>query len=207
MQERMARYDVRNDGVGPYAVFYCDRCNREFRTQPDVKSTIAREATRSALGGLLRGVPGLGDAVDSLNTTDQRYTTAISADQLSRSWTQVKDVFHECPTCRQLVCPTDWDMKASFCTDDTPRRDEIAEAQAQQAAAAMKGFANAFGLGGKLKEMSATTACAKCGSDTHGAKFCPECGAPQALAAKCPSCGADTHGAKFCPECGTKQGS
>jgi len=26
---RMPRYDVRNDGVGPYAVFYCDKCDRE----------------------------------------------------------------------------------------------------------------------------------------------------------------------------------
>ena len=32
----MPRYDVRNDGIGPYAVFYCDICSREFRSQPDV---------------------------------------------------------------------------------------------------------------------------------------------------------------------------
>jgi hypothetical protein len=25
---RMPRYDVRNDGAGPYAVFYCDACER-----------------------------------------------------------------------------------------------------------------------------------------------------------------------------------
>jgi len=24
-------YDVRNDGAGPFAVFYCESCGREFR--------------------------------------------------------------------------------------------------------------------------------------------------------------------------------
>ncbi len=26
---RMPRYDVRNDGIGPYAVFYCETCVTE----------------------------------------------------------------------------------------------------------------------------------------------------------------------------------
>jgi uncharacterized membrane protein YvbJ len=54
----------------------------------------------------------------------------------------------------------------------------------------------------------ALDACAKCGTPTGGAKFCPNCGtkveAAQPQATVCPSCGADAKGAKFCPECGTK---
>jgi uncharacterized membrane protein YvbJ len=49
--------------------------------------------------------------------------------------------------------------------------------------------------------------CAKCGADTKGAKFCPECGTKVEVvpvAAVCPNCGAQPKGAKFCPECGTK---
>jgi predicted amidophosphoribosyltransferase len=53
----------------------------------------------------------------------------------------------------------------------------------------------------------AAAKCAKCGANTMGAKFCPECGAPVAAApTKCGKCGAELKGAKFCPECGTKAG-
>ncbi len=57
MATRMPRYDVRNDGVGSYAVFYCEKCEREFRSTPDVKGTVVKEVGRSALGGLLRSIP------------------------------------------------------------------------------------------------------------------------------------------------------
>ncbi len=210
MQGRMARYDVRNDGAGPYAVFYCDRCSREFRSQPNVKGTVARTVTRAAFGGLLRGVPVIGDVVDSASSIqDPRYVTTLTPDELNAAWAQMAEVFHECPTCRQMVCPSDWDAQSSFCTEDTPRRQEIAQAEAQQAASMVKGFADAFGLGSKVKDAqtAAGALCSNCGSETRGAKFCPECGTPVATAAKCRNCGADTHGAKFCPECGTKQGA
>lgn len=213
MQARMTRYDVRNDGAGPYAIFYCDKCSREFRSQPDVKGTVARTVTRSALGGLLRGVPVIGDVVDSASQIqDPRYMTTLTPEHLSTAWSKMASIFHECPTCRQLVCPTDWDAKSGYCNEDTPRRHEIAEAQAQQAGAMVKGLADAFGLGGAIRAAAqgATTACASCGADTSGAKFCPSCGTavPQASASgTCGNCGAETKGAKFCPECGTKQGT
>ena len=38
--ERMPRYDISNDGMGPYAVFYCDRCNREYRSNPSIATTV-----------------------------------------------------------------------------------------------------------------------------------------------------------------------
>ena len=40
---RMPRYDIRNDGIGPYAIFYCDSCGREFRSQPDVGGAVAQD--------------------------------------------------------------------------------------------------------------------------------------------------------------------
>ena len=53
----MPNYDIRNDGAGPYAVFYCDVCNREFRSQPDIASSIKQDIGRSAVSSLLRKVP------------------------------------------------------------------------------------------------------------------------------------------------------
>ncbi len=56
----------------------------------------------------------------------------------------------------------------------------------------------------------ATVACGSCGKAiAAGSRFCPECGAQQAVAAGafCPGCGEKTAaGAKFCPKCGQKIG-
>ena len=57
---RMPRYDVRNDGIGPYAVFYCDSCDREYRSQRDIASTVTKDVGRQALGGFLRNNPLVG---------------------------------------------------------------------------------------------------------------------------------------------------
>lgn len=56
----------------------------------------------------------------------------------------------------------------------------------------------------------ATVACGSCGKAiAAGSRFCPECGAQQAVAAGafCPGCGEKTAaGARFCPKCGQKIG-
>jgi ribosomal protein L32 len=212
----MARYDVRNDGVGPYAVFYCDRCSREYRSQPDVKATIGNEVGRNVLGGFLRNIPIVGGAVASgVDNNNPRYQYSLNPQQLESAWKQVADVFHECPTCHQLVCNSDWDAQAGFCADDSPRRGQIAEAQAEQAAGVMKGLASAFGLGDMVKNASeaakrGAAMAARCPKDgtlaQPGTKFCPECGAEmiQPAVDACPKCGTPTAGAKFCPNCGAK---
>jgi len=60
LPSRMPNYDVRNDGTGPYAVFYCETCNREYRTQPDVKGAVVQDLGRRAAGDFLRKVPLFG---------------------------------------------------------------------------------------------------------------------------------------------------
>ncbi len=56
----------------------------------------------------------------------------------------------------------------------------------------------------KNRQKQVVVQCVKCGATIPGkAKFCPECGAVQALA--CPKCGEPiTKGAKFCCNCGAK---
>jgi rubrerythrin len=214
---RMPRYDVRNDGIGPYAVFYCDKCDREYRSQPDIGGTIANDVGRQAASDVLRRIPLFGRAVaDSVAGEDPRYTMNLTPPQLEKAWGQVKQYYRECPTCRQILCLSDFDEKSGFCQDDSPRAGEIAQAQAEQAAGIAKGFANVFGLGGAIKQASeaaqraANATTARCPKDgalaAPGTKFCPECGTAmiQPPSARCPKCGIDVRGAKFCPDCGTK---
>ncbi len=220
---RMPRYTVQNDGVGPFAVFYCDRCSREFRSQPNTVSSIATDLGRQALGGLLKKVPLVGGALSS-NVTgqDARYSTSLTPQQLADAWNQMKDRFRECPTCHEVVCLSDFDDQAGFCREDSPRKNEIAESQGEQAGKAIKGLAAAFGLdktfaeAGKTIQQAGQAAqqavnnMARCPNDgtlaAPGTKFCPECGAAmvQPPAANCSSCGQPTLGAKFCPNCGAK---
>lgn len=214
---RMPRYDVRNDGIGPYAVFYCENCDREYRSQPAVGNTIARDVGRQAAGGLLRKIPLFGDAIaDNVTGEDPRYSYSLTSEQLEKAWGQVKDRFRECPTCMRVVCVSCFDEQTGYCVDDTPRKAEMAEAEAEQAGAMIKGFASALGLGQVVQRVTeaaeqarsaATVRCPSCGTEAAaGTKFCPNCGTKMVAAVKdpCPNCGAETNGAKFCPECGTK---
>jgi ribosomal protein L32 len=216
----MPRYDVRNDGMGPYAIFYCESCEREFRSQPDIKNTVTTDLGRKVAGDLLRKVPLFGGSLaQNVTGEDPRYTQTLTAGQLQEHWDQVIARFRECPTCKKVVCISDFDERVGFCNEDSPRVNEISEARGEQAGAALKGIANAFGLGevmkqaGEAAKQSAQTAratLARCPKDgtlaAPGTKFCPECGSAmvQPAATTCPQCGTDTHGAKFCPNCGTK---
>lgn len=216
----MPNYDVRNDGAGPFAIFYCDSCGREFRSTPDVVSTVSQDIGKQALGGLLRKVPLVGhNLAENVTGEDARYSMKLTPAQLEKAWSQVQVHFRECPTCNRIVCLSDFDTQSGCCNDDSPRQNEITEARGEQAGMALKGFASAFGLGDIGKKISdtmdtaqkAAAQAARCPKDgtlaPAGTKFCPECGSsmvqPQA-AANCPNCGAETKGAKFCPECGTK---
>jgi hypothetical protein len=216
----MPHYDVRNDGMGPYAIFYCECCEREFRSQPDVKNTVTTDLGRKVAGDFLRKVPIFGGSLaENVTGEDPTYTQNLTASQLQTHWGQVKERFRECPTCKRVVCISDFDERAGYCNEDSPRVNEISEARGEQAGAVLKGFANAFGLGevmnqaGEAAKQSAQQAAAtlaRCPVDgtlaAAGTKFCPECGQPmlQPVSPTCPKCGTQTHGAKFCPNCGTK---
>ena len=225
---RMPRYYVSNEGMGPYAIFYCDRCNREYRSQPSIANTVTQDVKRGALGGLLRNVPLVGSTMAN-NMENDRYRTNMTQDELNSAWSQVEQYFRECPTCHQIVCIPDFDEVTGFCDEDSPRRNEVAQAQAEQAAHAMKSFANVFGIGDAMRKASeqaqaqqaqqaqtqqptsaavaGAVTCSNCkASVPPGQKFCGECGtpvpqAPQEIA--CPNCGNRTTAA-FCGNCGTK---
>lgn len=219
---RMPRYDISNDGMGPFAIFYCDRCNREYRSNPSIAATVKESVTRGAFGGLLRNIPIIGDSAANQVEND-RYRTNLSNDELQSAWGQTAQYFRECPSCHQIVCIPDFDEPTGFCDEHSPRAQQLAEAQAQQAGAALSGIANAFGVGQAIQASMAAAAmnapaglvvCPKDGTRAPvGTAFCPMCGtAMQAVAAaagtpalqQCGKCGAGMlAGAKFCPNCGT----
>ena len=225
---RMPRYEVMNSGMGPYAEFYCDNCNREYRSTPSVTQTITDDVKRGALGGLLRNVPIVGQSMAN-NMYNDRYRNTMTQQELDSAWQQVQQYFRECPTCHQVVCIPDFDEQSGFCLEDSPRRQQLAQAQAEQAAAVVKGFANVFGVGDAIRNateraqaaQAALAVCPNCGQQAAaGVAYCPRCGtpmtqpqpaAPQATAAPaapagvtCSNCGSSVpSGMKFCGNCGT----
>jgi rubrerythrin len=186
---RMPRYDIRNEGAGPYAVFYCDKCSREFQSQITVHSNDVTNVGRTVLEGLLRNIPVVGYDVAN-NVQDPRYMTTMTADQLQHAWQQVAEFFHECPTCRRIVCVSDWDANSGYCKDDRPRAPKRQRRQ-----------------GGSTAVAAAARQCPNCHADVPaGTNFCTNCGTPLAAPprpAVCPNCGSEVIG-HFCGNCGTR---
>jgi hypothetical protein len=225
---RMTRYSISNEGTGPYATFYCDRCNREYRSTPAIATAVKDTVTRSAFGGFLRNIPVVGGSMANQVEGDA-YRSKMSAQELATAWGQVRQYFRECPTCHEIVCVPDFDEVTGFCDDDSPRKAEIEAAKAQQAIATMQGVANAFGIGGAIQRSlagsaaasgtgtgaggapagQAGAACGNCGAPlAAGARFCATCGTPVAQPGVCPGCGTPlVAGARFCASCGRPAGS
>ncbi|MDQ3939992.1 MAG: zinc ribbon domain-containing protein [Actinomycetota bacterium] len=223
----MPRSYVTNDGMGPYAIFYCDRCDREYRSQPNFTTTVTENVKRGALGGFLRNVPIVGDQMAN-ETENDRYRTTMTKEEIDSAWAEVQQYFRECPTCHEIVCIPDFDEVSGFCDQDSPRRAEVAQAEAEQAVGFMKGVADAFGISDAMKQgmqqaqeqqaqqapqtaapapaqpATAGVKCASCGATVpEGQKFCGSCGTPVPQAVACPNCGTMTDQA-FCGSCGAK---
>lgn len=227
---RMTRYSISNEGTGPYAAFTCDRCDREYRSTPSIATAVKESVTRSAFGGFLRNIPIVGGSVAQQVEGDP-YRTTMATQELAAAWGQVVQYFRECPTCHEIVCVPDFDEVSGFCDDDSPRKAEIDAAQAQQAATALKGVADLFGIGGAIQAglagataqaaaaqtAAAQTAqaapgpstCANCAAPlAPDARFCAGCGTPVAQASMCAGCGTQlAAGARFCANCGRPAGS
>jgi Double zinc ribbon len=192
---RLPRYDVQNDGAGPYAVFYCDKCGRDFRTEPAVDAGSVQVIGRSAIEGLLREIPVVGDAIAG-NIEDPRYQHTLSLDQVRGAWDQVREFLHECPTCHMFVCPAEYDARSGYCKEDRPKPRPPATAPRGKDRSAPSPSATAEDL----------ITCPHCRAAVPAKfAFCTNCG--QRLAppepVTCPQCGTAVEG-RFCGNCGTK---
>jgi hypothetical protein len=228
---RKAPYSVNNDGTGPYAMFTCESCGRDYRAQPVLVEEVKETIAKSAFGGLLRNIPIVGNAAANQVDND-RYRNTLTNDELEKAWAEVKVNFAECQSCRRIVCIPDFDMASGFCKDDSPRSEELQARDAEQAGAAAASFfggiANAFGIPDAMKAAAAQqtaagaaagaapgaaaavagAACGSCGvALVAGAKFCAGCGTPVPFKAFCTGCGKElAPGAKFCANCGQPAG-
>ncbi len=215
---RKAPYNVNNDGTGPYAMFSCESCGRDYRAQPVLVEEVKETIAKSVFGGLLRNIPLVGNAAANQVDND-RYRNTLTNDELEKAWAEVKVNFAECQSCHRIVCIPDFDMTSGFCREDSPRSEELQTRDAQQAGAAaasfMSGIATAFGIPDAMKAAAAGSpagapggapaatpapACGSCGvALAADAKFCASCGTSVPTKAFCTGCGQErAPGAKFC---------
>lgn len=187
--------------------FYCERCNDTWRT--DFESYTGGQAAGwlGKAAGIFGGVLGnVDDAVEGLaqsgwgKARDEAFKKAVE---------QAKRHFHRCAKCYQYVCDRCWNSDKGLCLNCAPDAEveiEAARAQGEVYAAGEKAALEGIQHGKKMDvKRDRQLVCPKCKTETHGAKFCPECGFRMAVKGQCPECSAEvSSGAKFCPECGHK---
>ena len=122
---------------------------------------------------------------------------------------QAQKHFNRCARCLKFVCAPCWNPEKGLCRERAPDAAveiEAARTHGEVAAAAEKATEEGRTRGAQMDvKRDRQLACPKCHAETHGAKFCPECGFKLAVLAQCPKCAAEiAPGAKFCPECGEK---
>lgn len=191
--------------------FFCDKCGNGYvsRFQPNVAGTAsgllnaAEGIFGNFLGGAGQGARQLGRAVGS-----KAHDAA-----LERAVQEAKNHFKQCTRCGRWVCPeVCWNTRAGLCEVCAP--DEQEELAAQQALTTAQQIATKtrdhdYTRDLDLQTKSGIVECSGCGARVAPtAKFCAECGTPNAVAAgpkHCSDCGAKMEaGKKFCAECGAK---
>jgi hypothetical protein len=189
--------------------FNCERCGDAWRTDfvpyrgGQASSWIGKAA--GIFGGLVgeasTAAEGLAEAGYG-KAHDQAFAAAIE---------QAKNHFHRCARCMKYVCDPCWNQHSGLCRACAPDAEveiEAARAAGQVYAAGEKAALEGIQRGKQMDvKKDRQLVCPKCHAETHGAKFCPECGFKLAVLTQCPKCSAEfPPGSKFCPECGEKLG-
>jgi hypothetical protein len=198
------------DDAGFEFEFYCQRCGDTWRSGFE-NYTLGRAS------GWLRRASSMASNVTSNIGFDVANTVGGLADAgwhkardaaFQRAITQADSHFHRCARCTQHTCDNCWNADRGMCRHCAPDlQTEVEQARAEAEVSAARSAAAEAGA--KLAEgIDVTTqhqlVCPQCKTETHGAKFCPECGHKVGAPATCASCSSEVPvGAKFCPECGT----
>jgi hypothetical protein len=187
--------------------FYCESCNDAWRGEfvpfrgGQASSWLGRAA--GMFGGVLGEASNVAQGLAQAgygHAHDEAFAAAIE---------QAKKHFHRCGRCMNYACDRCWNGDKGLCRKCAPNAQlEIDSARAEGEVEMARTRANLEGQhrGEQLDVKSDhQLVCPKCNAETHGAKFCPECGEKLATVSKCSKCSADVPaGSKFCPECGNK---
>lgn len=189
--------------------FYCERCRDRWRT--------AFKPYRSAQAGgwlqkgasLFGGI--LGNAGSVLNSMAEAGWHSARDEAFREAVEDGKRHFNRCGNCHDYVCAQCFDGANGLCFDCAPNvKVAITRSRAQGEAYSASQRANdegqRRGLGHDVRpEMQLV--CPQCRTETHGAKFCPECGFRMGQKVQCQACPTLLEpGTKFCTECGQRQG-
>ncbi|MRW93761.1 zinc ribbon domain-containing protein [Duganella sp. FT80W] len=188
--------------------FYCQRCNDRWRTRFEpYRSGQASgwvQKGASLFGGLLGSASSVLNGVAEAgwhSARDEAFTNAVAAG---------KQHFNRCGDCHRYVCGPCFDSANGLCFNCAPNVNvAITQARAQGEVSGAREQAQAEGYArGTQREVTQAMqlVCPQCRTETHGAKFCPECGHKTAQQVACTSCSTALEpGTKFCTECGTRQ--
>jgi hypothetical protein len=188
--------------------FYCERCNDRWRTP--FKAYRSAQAGgwlqkgASLFGGLLGNA---GSVLDSLaeagwhSARDTAFKESVEA---------AKAHFNRCGHCHDYVCAQCFDSQNGLCYQCAPDvKVAITRARAQGEVAGASELAADEGKRRGFRHdvrQEMQLVCPQCRSETHGARFCPECGFRMAQQVQCRACSAVLEpGTRFCTECGQRQ--
>lgn len=188
--------------------FYCQRCSDRWRThyKPYRSGQASGWLQKGAnmFGGLLGNASSVltGMAQAGWHTArDEAFTEAVAAG---------KAHFNRCGNCHHYVCAPCFDRANGLCFNCAPNvKVAITQARARGEVQGASERANvegqARGAGHDVRaEMQLV--CPQCRAETHGAKFCPQCGYRMAQQVQCGGCSTALQpGTKFCTECGQRQ--
>lgn len=188
--------------------FYCQRCSDRWRT------TFKPYRSAQASGWLSKGASIfgglLGNASSVLNGLAEAGWHSARDGAFKEALAEGKQHFNRCSACHDYVCGTCFDTENGLCYNCAPNvKVAITRSRAQGEVQSASEIAHDEGRSRGVRHdvrQEMQLVCPQCRAETHGAKFCPECGFKMAQQIQCRGCNTSLEpGTKFCTECGQRQ--
>lgn len=186
--------------------FRCERCGNGYRSAFRRDPRAAGQKIARGLGNLFGGQ--LSQFTSMAENLLDRSTNSPAKDEALRAATaEIGPRFHQCRGCSDWVCgDVCWNDQVGQCVRCSPAlTEELAQLQAEARRQQMRQRLETVDLvGGVDLGRQAQPRCPSCGAQSHGGKFCGECGASLVSVRVCTGCRAENPGtSRFCAECGT----
>lgn len=188
--------------------FYCERCSDRWRTHYRPYRSGQASGWIQKGAGMFGGL--LGNASTVLSGMAQAGWHSARDEAFKEAIADAKDHFNRCGNCHDYVCAPCFDGANGLCFQCAPNvQVAITKARAQGEVRSAAGRADVEGESRGTRHdvrQDMQLVCPQCRAETHGAKFCPECGWKMAQQVACTACSIMLQpGTKFCTECGHRQ--